>query len=99
MTRRAARVDANQASIVDVLRRIGCSVQPLHAVGEGVPDLLVGKAGKNLLIEIKDGEKPPSKQKLTADQEVWHAEWRGQVCVVNSEDQAILAVSELFCEG
>ena len=41
--RRAARTDANQAEIVAALRGVGASVQPLHAVGQGCPDLLVGK--------------------------------------------------------
>ena len=44
--RRAARVDRNQAEIVVALRAGGASVQPLHAVGKGVPDLLVGWRGK-----------------------------------------------------
>ncbi len=89
---RAARADANQAVIVAALREIGCSVQPLHTVGQGVPDLLVGMAGKNLLIEVKDGSKKPSDQKLTPDQMAWHKNWRGQVETVNSIEQAIIAL-------
>ena len=90
--RRAAKVDANQKQIVEALRRVGCSVTHLHAVGSGCPDLLVGFRGKNILIEVKDGKKPPSKQKLTPDQIVWHSEWNGQVAVVNCVDDAIQAV-------
>ena len=71
---------------------MGCSVQPLHTVGKGCPDILVGYKGFNVLIEIKDGNKPPSSQKLTPDQIIWHRDWRGTVEVVNSPDQAILAV-------
>ncbi len=89
---RAAKADANQASIVAALRQIGCSVQPLHTVGKGVPDLLVGIRGQNLLLEVKDGAKAPSAQRLTADQQQWHADWRGHVEVVNSIEQAIIAV-------
>ena len=92
------RVDANHAAIVKALRAVGCSVQSLHSVGKGCPDLLVGygfgshREGRNLLLEVKDGDKSPSARKLTADEQRWHDEWRGQVCVVTSVDEAIKAV-------
>lgn len=89
---RAAKVDENQKQIVKALRDMGCSVQHLHAVGKGCPDLLIGYKGFNLLLEVKDGNKSPSQQKLTPDQHVWHNGWRGYVDVVNSVDSAILAV-------
>lgn len=91
--RRAAKVDANQAEIVAALRKIGASVQPLHAVGAGCPDLLVGWRGMTSLLEVKDGSKPPSARKLTEDQVKWHAEWRGQVTVVSTVEEAIQAVT------
>lgn len=91
--RRAAKVDANQAEIVAALRKIGATVQPLHAVGQGCPDLLVGWRGMTSLLEVKDGNKPPSARKLTEDQERWHAEWRGQVAVVETVEQAIAAIT------
>lgn len=91
--RRAAKVDDNQAEIVAALRKIGASVQPLHAVGQGCPDLLVGWRGMTSLLEVKDGKKPPSARKLTEDQEKWHANWRGQVAVVETIEQAIEAVT------
>lgn len=87
--RRAAKVDANQPAIVAALRKMGATVQPLHSVGQGCPDLLCGYAGRNLLIEVKDGDKPPSARKLTADQVVWHRDWRGSVYVVESVGQAV----------
>ena len=48
----ASRVDSNQPEIVATLRGMGCSVQHLHAVGKGVPDLLVGCRGVNLLVAV-----------------------------------------------
>ncbi|WP_435170784.1 hypothetical protein [Falsirhodobacter sp. 1013] len=90
--RTAAKVDANQPEIVKALRKAGASVQPLHSVGSGCPDLLVGYRGINLAIEVKDGAKPPSARKLTADQVEWHAGWRGQVAVVASVAEAFAAV-------
>jgi hypothetical protein len=88
--RRAARTDANQTAIVAALRAAGASVQHLHAVGEGCPDLLVGLRGKNYLVEIKDGAKSPSQRGLTPDQQAWHLLWRGDpVTVLHSVEQAI----------
>lgn len=89
---RAARVDANQAAIVKALRAVGCSVQPLHRVGQGCPDLLVGKGRRNWTIEVKDGSRPYYERELTPDQIEWHTNWRGQVAVVNSVEEALALV-------
>lgn len=89
-----AKVDDNQAQMVEALRKIGCTVEPLHAVGKGVPDLLVGYHGVNILIEVKDGNKPPSKRKLTPDQIKWHDSWRGQKAVANSIEEAISVIQK-----
>ena len=95
---RAAKIDANQNEIVEALRKIGCSVQILSSVGKGCPDLVVGipfgtYGGLNIMMEIKDGNKPPSAQKLTSDQERWHSNWLGHKVVVNSIESAIDAVN------
>lgn len=97
--RRAAKVDANQAAIVNALREIGVTVQPLHAVGSGCPDLLCGFRGRNILIEVKDGDKYPSARKLTADQVKWHGGWKGQVAVVEDVDAAIAVVMGITVRG
>ena len=90
--RRAARVDRNQAALIKVLRKLGATVQPLHMVGRGVPDLLVGFRGKTLLVELKDGEKSASRRKLTPDQSEWISAWRGgRVHVVTSVDDVLAA--------
>ncbi len=85
---RAARVDDNQGEIVAYLRSMVASVQVLSAVGKGCPDLLVGYRRRNVLIEVKDGDKPPSKRKLTPDEREWHALWRGEVRIAESIDDA-----------
>lgn len=92
--RRAAKVDRNQPEIVRAFRQIGASVQILSAVGKGCPDTIIGFRGRNIFVEIKDGSKSPSEQKLTADQEHWHANWAGQRCVANSIEDALLKVIE-----
>lgn len=90
---RAAKIDANQPEIVKALRQAGASVQHLHSVGAGCPDLLCAVAGRTFLVEVKDGSKPLSAQKLTPDQVEWHAGWKSQVHVVNSIDAAIAVVA------
>jgi Holliday junction resolvase len=92
---RAAKVDSNQREIVQALRSMGASVQPLHTVGQGVPDLLCAISGINFLVEVKDGAKPPSAQKLTPDQIDWHCQWRAPVYIVNSIHQVVDLVQKL----
>lgn len=75
--RRAAKIDANQVEIVAALRAAGATVHSLAAVGNGMPDLLVGFNGATLLLEVKDGSKSPSKRQLTEAQLVWHGSWAG----------------------
>ena len=95
MMRRAAKVDANQREIVAALRAVGATVQPLHSVGQGCPDLLAGYRNVNLLLEVKDGAKPPSARKLTRDQSDWHAGWKGQACIVESVDDVLRIVAKI----
>jgi hypothetical protein len=93
--RRAAKVDANQSDIVAALRAVGASVQPLHSVGQGCPDLLVGYGKHCYTIEVKDGSLPPSARKLTPAQIEWHANWRGHVAVVATVKEALIAIGAL----
>ena len=88
------RIDANQPAIVKAIRNAGCTVEHLHAVGKGCPDLLCAIGGQVFLIEIKDGAKPPSGQKLTPDQIIWHRDWQAEVHVVNSVEAAIAVVAK-----
>lgn len=92
MSRRAAKVDSNQTAIVDALRAAGCSVSSLAECGKGIPDLLVGVAGQNVLLEVKDGSLPASQRLLTPAQKAWHREWKGTAHVVNGVGEALLVV-------
>jgi hypothetical protein len=96
MSRTRARIDRNQPEIVGALRAYGASVQPLHSVGDGCPDLLVGYKGRNFLLEIKDGLKSPSRRVLTPDQVAWHECWCGQIAVIHNITEA-LALLEGQC--
>lgn len=86
--RRAAKIDQNQTQLVQLLRKLGCSVCVTSSVGQGFPDLVVSTNGINVLVEVKDGSKPPSARKLTADQVRFHSAWAGWIEVISSESEA-----------
>lgn len=86
------RKDTNHPNIVLALRQVGCSVADTAALGHGFPDLVVGFRGKNFLLEVKDGSLPPSRRKLTTDESAFHENWRGQIFVVTSVEEAIAVV-------
>ena len=99
MTRRGGKPDQNQAAIVDGLRAAGYSVAITTKVGFGFPDLVVGKwrnlypdrcpdCGRlhwyNWLLEVKS---PGGR--LNDNETTFHENWRGQVAVVYSLDEAL----------
>ena len=87
--RRANRVDANQDAIVQTLRACGAYVRVV-TMGDGVPDLLVGYRGYTLLLEVKDGRKPPSARELTPAEQKFFNEWTGGTLkIVNSAQEAL----------
>jgi hypothetical protein len=93
--RRAAKIDANQNAIVDQLRGIpNLSVAITSKLGAGFPDLVIGYKGINYLIELKDGKKPPSAQKLTLPEQFFHTLWKGQIstCANLTEILAVLKI-------
>ena len=93
--RRAHNLDANHAEVVAAFRALGCSVLSLAGVGNGCPDLLVGVAGRNHLVEVKDGGKPKSKRALTPLEQEFAQRWRGCVVeVVEGPDKARALVSQ-----
>jgi len=51
------------------------------------PDILLGYKGKNVLLEIKR-----AKGKLNDQQQEFKDEWRGELCVVRSVDEALLVL-------
>jgi hypothetical protein len=85
----ACRTDENQKDIVETLRGIGATVELLHKVGGGCPDILVGYKGLNWLFEIKDPRHIPSQRKLNDVQVQWHAAWRGQVNKIETAAEAM----------
>ena len=86
--RTAARVDRNQNEIVEMLRKNGCSVLIISQL-KNCFDILVGYDGFNFAFEIKDGNKPPSGQKLTEGEQKFFDNWNGQVNVITSVTEAM----------
>lgn len=91
--RYARKVDANHADIRDGLRKMGYEVLDLSVAGAGVPDLAVKIGfGHVHFLEIKDGAKVKSQQKLTPEQEAWNYYAHSITSKVNSLDEAINAI-------
>ena len=86
--RRAARRDANEDQVVSALEACGAYVKKVN--DGGTFDLLVWYRGRTLLLEVKDGRRPPSEQKLTPAEEKFHREWPGDnLHIVNSVESAL----------
>lgn len=63
------KIDQNQNQIVEALRKAGAEWIPTSGDPSIGFDGIACRAGKIWLIEVKDGSKPPSKQRLTKGEE------------------------------
>ncbi len=87
------RVDANQRSVVQALRRCGCRVLVTSSLGGGAGDLLVLRPGHGLrILEVKDGAKSPSRRALTTKEAEFHRLWAEAVSVVTGPREALAAM-------
>lgn len=92
----ARRTDSNQREIVSALRQMGYSVAITSSVGDGFPDLVVGKAGATWLIELKSSRKAG----YTEHQTVFMRIWTGSPVVrLNSLEEAIDWAKKMPGEG
>ena len=86
--RRAARRDDNEKDIIQAMRTEGAYVKVIN--DEGLFDLLVNHRGETMLIEVKDGSKPPSARRLTEAEQKFHHEWPGSdLYIINSVEEAL----------
>lgn len=85
----ASRVDENQSDIVASFRKLGYSVECLHANGNGVFDLLVSKHLVTFCVEVKDGNKPFSSRQFTPKQRIFNFTWQGQKCVAKCHEDVL----------
>jgi len=88
------RTDNNQTQIVQTLRKLGATVFIASGVGHGFPDLVVKLRDRVYLVEVKDGNRPPSQQKLTACEVEFHRQWAPCVVIINSVESAIEFVNK-----
>jgi hypothetical protein len=97
MTRK--RADKNQPEIVKALRDVGATVQHLHTVGQGCPDLLVGYKNRNYFIEVKTMKDLPKNfcgvpgwEALNDREREWHGHWAGTSLVVFTAEEALYEI-------
>ena len=77
MSRYARRVDREQPVIVKELRALGFSVIHVHQVGRDAPDIIVGKLGITVLVEIKTPGREKREKERLANQAAARAAWTG----------------------
>jgi hypothetical protein len=91
--RRAARTDGNHADVMKAFRKMGCGVADTSRMGGGYPDLTVSLGRALCLVEVKDGARCPSEQRLTPDEVKFHA--RFPVEIVKDMDDVARVVGML----
>ena len=104
------RRDNNHKEIVNYLRtRWHCTVYDMADVGKGFPDLVVGRLGKNFLIEVKSNKTA----ELTEKEQQFAKTWRGAIATVRNtsdvdalmQETAAITFGKMFwydtsnCEG
>ena len=102
--RRRAKADANQPEIVKALRQRGATVLMTHQLSSGQTqcglDLLVGSQGIDQRVEIKDGSKPKSAQKLTPPEQNECDTWKGRpIVILYSVDDAMAMLDKMYMEA
>lgn len=83
--RRAARVDDNQSEIVAAFRKLGWYVLIISQL-KNCCDIIVSRNGRTIAVEIKDGSKPKSAQKLSEGELKFKTEWQGEYRLVSCLD-------------
>ena len=63
--------------------------------GGGFPDLVVALDGVTVLVEVKDGTKPPSRRRRTRAQMEFARGWKGWLEVVKSVPEAHALVDRM----
>ncbi len=91
----ARKVDASHATVVKAFEAAGCSVAVIQSSKAGLPDLVIGLAGRTHLVEVKpastrkDGKESPQSS-LRATQTAFAEKWRGSpVHLVHNATEAL----------
>lgn len=91
MSRWARRVDTAQPPMVEELRAHGCSVILTHAVGGKAPDLIVGRHGVTVLVEVKTPGREKKEKARLVKQAAARDEWRGAAYIQATTTAEVLA--------
>jgi hypothetical protein len=90
--RRFSRRDDGHRKIVEWYEELFCSVLDLHTMGHGCPDLLIGCAGRDELVEVKS----EVLGQLESVQVMFAKNWRGRkVTVVRTHADVINHVQNI----
>lgn len=94
MNRYARRRDGNHEQLARTFEQLGCTVADLsHAGLPGWPDVVVGCAGVDRLVEIKNPETRYGRAGLNPNQQTFSRDWRGgRLFVVSTPDEVIALV-------
>lgn len=88
------RTDDNHAAVMAVFQAMGCTVMDTSQIGRGFGDCVIGVAGIDQIVEIKNGTQKPSDRRLTDAEDKFHSTWRGRkpAVVLNVDDAARLVM-------
>lgn len=90
---RRGKKDGNHDALKAVFLQLGCSVADLYNAGlPGFPDIVVGVAGKNALVEIKNPETAYGRAGLNNNQTAFERDWRGAKPFVVSDELEVVAL-------
>lgn len=90
--------DTIHGDVVKALEACGCTVEDFGSrTTAGVPDLVIGCFGINVLAEVKSGEKAAKRKSATATAQCdWRDWWRGDKPVlITSVDDALALVARM----
>jgi len=96
--------DANHETICRAFRQAGADVVSLHTLGSGVPDLLIGFAGTERLVEVKlpkrkSDQKETPRTHLSRVQRNWHNSWKGHTPLVVRTPEEAERVLDIMAES
>ena len=95
---RANRKDKNHNAIADALRDAGATVKDMTGDESIGFDLLVGYRGVLYMLEVKYGDKPPSRRRLTPNEMKTYADFARvgvRYHIVLDEDDALRAIGAI----
>ena len=90
-----SRSDRTQAAIVKELRARYYSVLIVSNLHIGF-DIAVGWAGNTYLYEIKNHDDPPSRKRLTKNEQEFKDKWRGHIRTVETVEEIIMDMEGKF---